>query len=90
MSNERFFMMLERAPRLKRFWDKDKKILDINAFEHALGVMSSSEMQIAKFFASVWINNNTKYGFDLVDALESIDENSTEIIVEWIENPFWP
>lgn len=89
-SNEKFFDLLESAPRSAILWDKTSKSLNTDAFERALGVMSHGEVQMAKFFAAVWFNNNDQYGFDIVDAVSSLDAADRELIAEWIVNPFWP
>jgi len=90
MSDKRFFQMLGRVPRVKNLWDEQKRELNIDSFESALGVMSTGEVHIAKFFASLWFHNNEKYGFDLVDAIASLDIPERNLIIEWMENPFWP
>jgi hypothetical protein len=89
-SNERFFKLLKRVPHIAELWDKESNRLNIAAFEQALGVMSHGEVQMAKFLAAVWLNDNEKYGFDIVDAVAHIDIEDRELIVEWIANPFWP
>lgn len=90
MSYDRFFVMLSRVPRIAPLWNKDTRSLNVERFENALGVMSSGEVQMAKFFASVWYHNNGDYGFDLVDAVASIDAEEIELIIEWMMNPFYP
>jgi len=90
MSQERFFIMLEQVPRIKHLWNQKKKELDINNFEVALGVMATGEIHMAKFFVSLWFNDNKRYGFDLVDAVSSIDAQERALICEWIADPFWP
>jgi len=89
-SRDRFFMLLERVPRSAALWDKDSNSLNIEAFEQALGVMSQGEVQMAKFFASVWFNTNDQYGFDVVDAVAHVDVEDRKLIAEWISAPFWP
>ena len=88
-SVDRFFKLLERVPRSAALWDK-KNGFDNQAFEDALGVMSSGEVQMALFFTAVWFNDNKKYGFDIVDAVARIDKEDRELIAEWIADPFWP
>ena len=87
---QRFFGMLDRVPRIKHLWDKDKRELNIELFERELGVMSHGEVHMAKFFAALWLHNNTRYGFDLIDAVSSIDAAERKLIIEWISDPFWP
>lgn len=90
-----FFLMLQKVPRIAHLWDAEKKgtltgTLNVELFESELGVMSSGEVQMALFFASVWFHSNSRYGFDLVDAVSSIDQEYRELITVWIQNPFWP
>ncbi|MBT7209429.1 MAG: hypothetical protein HN868_18920 [Gammaproteobacteria bacterium] len=89
-SRERFFDLLEQVPRCTELWDKDANSLNIIAFEQALGVMSHGEVQMTKFFAAVWFNNNEQYGFDVVDAVARIDAEDRKLIAGWIVDPFWP
>ncbi|MEQ1545986.1 MAG: hypothetical protein HOO93_05510 [Methyloglobulus sp.] len=90
MSYANFFEMLEREPKLKHLWDKENKTLLENDFAAALGVMSSGEVYLAQFFASVWFGNNQRYGFDFVSAIGKLDSDKRLIIAEWLKNPFWP
>lgn len=90
MSHERFFKMLDRVPRIKHLWNKNRGEIDIKKFEAELGVMSHGEVHMAKFFAALWFHDNQRYGFDLIDAVARIDTPERALIVEWIANPFWP
>lgn len=90
MSQKKFFELLEQVPRIKHLWDKHSRSLNIELFERELGVMSSGEVCMAKFFASVWFGNNERYGFDFVDAVAWIDTPERKLIVEWVRDPFWP
>lgn len=90
MSQKRFFKMLQQVPRISHLWDEDKRELKIKLFERELGVMSSGEVVMAEFFASLWFHNNKRYGFDLVDAISRIDSPERKLIIEWIADPFWP
>ncbi|MDH5327687.1 MAG: hypothetical protein OEY58_19710 [Gammaproteobacteria bacterium] len=85
-----FFLMLYRVPRIDHLWDVKSKSLDVELFEREIAVMSPGEVHIAKFFASVWFHSNKRYGFDLVDAVSSLDDPERELIREWIADPFWP
>ena len=87
---EEFFLMLERVPRICHLWDIEKKALNVELFEAKLGVMSSGEVHLAKFFASLWFHSNQRYGFDLVDAVSTLDGPERKLICKWIADPFWP
>lgn len=90
MSKQRFFEMVGRYPRISHLWDVVEGELKPDLFESELAVMSSGEVQIAKFFASVWFHDNSRYGFDLVDAVAVLDSNERGLIIAWIQDPFWP
>lgn len=90
MSRELFYEMLDKAPRIDHLWDREKNVLNIELFEKELGVMSSGEVHLAKFFASIWFHNNKRYGFDLVDALSTLDRSERDLIIDWVADPFWP
>jgi len=55
-------------------------------------VMSSGEVQMAKFFASLWNNNNNvaEAEFDLINAVAFISSSERALIMGWIADPFWP
>jgi hypothetical protein len=90
MSQERFFEMLKRVPTINLLWDEEKKEIDVDRFELALGVMSSGERHMALFFASIWFHSNRRYGFDLVDAVQCVGLHDRDMIIEWITDPFYP
>ncbi len=91
LSEEKFIVMVSQFPEIAIFWEsKDWKELDVVAFENAMGYMSSGEVFMAQFFASVWFHKNNKYGFDLVDAVVTLDIKGRDTIVRWIIDPFWP
>ena len=52
--------------------------------------MSSGERHLALFFVAVWFHNNSRYGFDLMDAISSVDPEQRELIANWCKDPFWP
>lgn len=90
MSRERFYQMLDQVLRIDHLWDREKHELKVNLFEKELGIMSTGEVHLAKFFASLWFNNNKRYGFDLVDAVATLDSTERKLIIDWVANPFWP
>jgi len=90
VSQDKFFNMLNKMPRLVGLWDKEKEEMNVSVFEAELNVLSSGEVQMALFFAAVWSGNNTKYGFDVVYALKQVGTRETNLILEWMCAPFWP
>jgi len=45
--------MLAREPRIMTLWDQNKRELDVDKFEDALSILSTGEVCMARFFASV-------------------------------------
>ncbi|MCM8854646.1 MAG: hypothetical protein LC541_18740 [Candidatus Thiodiazotropha sp.] len=89
MSQERFFVDLAKVPRIANHWDQDKQELRVDDFEADLGVMSSGEAHLARFFAGVWLGQN-KYQFDATEAAASLDTLEMELITSWMKQPYWP
>lgn len=89
-STERFFNMINKVPAVATLWDKDKRQLKTKAFEEALNVFSSGEITMALFFAAVWLHSNQQYGFDVVRAVDTLDNEKRAIIIAWLMDPFYP
>ena len=89
-AKEKFFELLAHVPSVEKFWDKGKSELDVDLFESSFSVISSGELQMAKFFAAILFNDNERYGFDLIDAVSKVDTSHRKLIMEWIARPFWP
>lgn len=90
MSQRKFFKMLGKVSFLKRYWDEKRGDLLIDELNEDIGLMSLGERVMVQFFVSVWDHNNKRYGFDLVYAMQSIDEENQKIIAEWVLNPYYP
>ena len=90
ISQQRFFyFMQEKADFLLPYWDMSERLMHDEKLEEAMGFWSSGEIQLAKFFAGLWLHKN-RYDFDIFEAASSLDAANTSIIVEWLSDPFWP
>lgn len=98
-SMQKFFLMLNRVPRIEHLWNEKRRALDVGLLKKELAVMSPGECHMALFFVSIWRGDNKDHGyepadvidgFDLVDAVAYIDEPERNLIMEWITDPFWP
>ncbi len=95
---ERFYDLLQRAPRLRHLWKDEPFEMIPQLVERELDVMSPSEVQLTLFFVSVWqggnngpfFDNTGLKGFDLVDAMSHLDNDMRSIILDWSADPFWP
>lgn len=81
----RFFAALSGYGRFSHCWDRQKGF-DEELFEIALSTMSSGEAHMARFFAGIWLQENT-YEFDLFEAIFVINEEDEDLIANWIKNP---
>jgi len=90
MSHKKFYELVDQVPRVASLWDRDDNSFKSELYEKEQGVMSPGELAMAQFFISIWFNHNERYGFDLSDAISYIDPPEKKLIINWIENPFWP
>ena len=93
-TQQRFYDLLDRAPeRVQALWNRERKQCNRDNAKAQMRSMSSGELHLAKFFMSVWFWDNSKVpgkGFDLADAMGSVDANGQAIIRNWVNDPFWP
>lgn len=85
----RFSDLLANYPRIARYWDFDKRDCDVRRLETDLPVFSHGEQIMARFFASVWLGDDTM-SFDVIDAVKSLDDRHRQIIAQWLGDPFFP
>lgn len=85
----RFKALLVDYPHLMVFWDFEQRHCDVEALRSALGAMSSGEQIMARFFAAVWMGENV-LGFDLIDAVRTLDETELAQIQRWLAEPLFP
>lgn len=88
----RFYAMIEKFPKLSRYWDfvsnTEHPKMDDKGLTTDLGYMSSGEKHLAKFFRAVWLGNAK--GFDIIEALKSVDGHYHQVIADWVADPFYP
>ena len=87
---QRFFNMLMPFHRFRNHWNQLDQSLDIEGLEEDLKLMSSGERHIAKFFASIWLNDSERFPFDLMQAVRTLDNRFRQVIINWLEDPFYP
>lgn len=85
----KFSTLISEFPTIAKFWDLDKKELDIAALESNIGTMSSGELSLARWLGGVWLHEN-RFGFDLFDDMENFDEKSMAAFQKWVSEPFFP
>lgn len=55
INQERFRQLVSKYPTLYSLWDWESREIRLEAFKHALTVLSSGEYIMAIFFARVWL-----------------------------------
>jgi hypothetical protein len=89
---QRFFDLIETssvADWILPFFDIEKRQLKLDMIESQIQTLSHGEQIMLRFFAGLWLNDN-RFGFDLFDAVGTLDHQNMEIITDWLSDPFWP
>ena len=85
-----FKALLEQCcPRLESYWDFDQRECDIERLRNALGSLSHGEAIMARFLAGVWLGENA-LDFDMIDAVQTLDETQLQVIISWLSKPIFP
>ncbi|EBA6160822.1 hypothetical protein BIW22_24860 [Salmonella enterica] len=84
---KRFYDLVSKYPNISALWDWNTASFRVEDYEKALKVMSSREVTLARFFAGLWSDEHSGVGlFDVVQ----LDRKEREMIIRWMEDPFWP
>ena len=86
----KFFVMLDSYPQISRFWSLKTMSLDIPELKNSLLYLNQYECHMAKFFASVWLNESESFPFDILDSLHYIDLKGKNTILQWLIEPYYP
>tara|TARA_R110001583_G_scaffold126875_2_gene278459 strand:- start:863 stop:1141 length:279 start_codon:yes stop_codon:yes gene_type:complete len=79
----------ENAPYLMPLFNFEKREYLPEKVERYFSVCSRGEEIMARFFLSVW-RNDDHFNFQLIDAVKGLDSNNLRIINEWLESPKFP
>lgn len=85
----RFFALLDRVPQYLRYWDIDYAEYDVAAVETLMDEATHGQRVMMAFLLGVWRGDNS-FQFDLLDAVDWLDEAERSVIVDWLRDPFWP
>lgn len=83
----RFYSLVSHYPTISVLWNWEERTLRTEAYYHALTVMSTGEIALARFFVGVWLNNNQ--GLDIID-IAVLPDKDRIMISNWLSSPFWP
>jgi len=80
---------LEHYPALKGYWDFDKLSYDQKAINKDFYNLSRQDQIMVQFFVSVSLNRNA-LTFDLFAAVRELDEINSQVVKDWIDDPYFP
>lgn len=88
---EKFYKVINQFDCLRSFWDQDNHQIRKNELIQAMGLMSSGEKRLACFMATVWFHSDrAEFPFSLVESMHILDGPHRQVIVDWINDPYWP
>lgn len=76
-------------PELLRFWDWEDRSFLADLVEKEMGVLSTGEQHMLKFYLGIWRHKN-EFGFDLIQAGLHLDSANYAAITAWVNDPIWP
>lgn len=90
---DRFFDLLESYPRLKGYWNRERRECDVDSAKRDFGVLSSGEWTILQCLVSIWMGglgpSSKAFKLDFT-ALASIGVDALQPLIEWLAEPCWP
>ncbi len=84
-----FKKMINQYPLMASYWDFEKRECDLQAINADIGVLSSGEQHMLRFFVAVWLGEN-QLKFDLIDATKALDDGNLDDIRQWLQTPVFP
>jgi len=90
---DRFFDLLGHYPKLKGYWDREKRGCDLDRVERSLGVLSSGEVVLLRCLVSIWMgglgNSTRHFKIDFTD-LAGLGSDALSPLIDWLNKPCWP
>ena len=87
----RFILFVEdNARHLIGMWNWDIPGYNAERVENYLSIASHSECIMLRFYLGVWLNSNDNFKFDILEAVEVLEQQDMNVIIEWHSDPFWP
>ena len=88
---KKFFSVINQFDYLKKYWDQSKHEIRKTKIREDLSQLSTGERMLLCFLASVWnwsVIDELK--FDVVVAMSILDGEHRQVIIDWINDPYWP
>ena len=83
-----FSEMIQNQP-IRHFWDWNNVTCRVEDAQKAMKSLSRGEQMMAEFFIALWEGDN-ELSFDLMTAARRLDQKNRNILIDWLEKPFWP
>jgi len=84
-----FKKMINEYPLLASYWHFETRDCDLQAINADIGVLSSGEQHMLRFFVAIWLGEN-KLKFDLIGATKALDDGCLDDIRQWLQTPVFP
>ena len=84
-----FKKMIDLYPLLASYWNFETRDCDLQAINADIGVLSSGEQHMLRFFVAVWLGEN-RLNFDLIEATKALDDGNLDDIRQWLQTPVFP
>jgi hypothetical protein len=71
------------------YFDFESRNIILDRIDIADQDLSDGQLQMLYFFANVWLGEN-KYPFDFFYSASKLDQHNRQIIIDWLDDVFWP
>lgn len=84
-------MLDQTFPAVRSCWDREAEGIRHDRVKRILEVGSSGERHMMLFFGDVWSGGGQReQKFDGIEAIRVIDASQAQIVLKWLNAPFWP
>lgn len=85
----RFKAMLSRYPLMLRYWDFNQHTVDLLAINKETKDLTRNHQIMLSFFLDVW-TGSAESDFSLLEAADTLEPQSRQVIIDWFSDPFYP
>lgn len=91
---QRFFELMRRCQcrnMISGFFDQTTRTCDLPAAKKAVkgNILTNAEKVMLAFFVNVW-RGKDELKFSITDAAGLLDEHNRQLVIGWLNRPFWP
>ena len=88
---EKFFSVVNQFDFLKPYFDQENHKIEFEKIAEDFYLLSTGERCFLAFMMTVWEGSTLSgYVFDVVAARKILDDNHWQVVVDWVNDPYWP